>query len=273
MRKRFNLLSQCLYDFALDVFFALMLFVVWVAIFPDVRVALALHCLGIVADALGRLVRHIALLAVVYHLDDVAGVVAQVALQAFHHLVQESEVAGNILGAEQHGHMDKIGYELYSKLLKEEMSGEKEKIPELDVRVSAFIPDSYMESGASRMEAYKEIAEIDGAASEKQFRTACKEVFGEIPEETDNLINIAVVKRKASKYGVENITVSSGETFVQFDNFKVFANDKLMKMVEKFSKSVKISMSGAPKLEFLLDGATNSEKLTFIRRFFDYVDF
>lgn len=180
--------------------------------------------------------------------------------------------AGNILGAEQHGHMDKIGYELYSKLLKEEMSGEKEKIPELDVRVSAFIPDSYMESSGSRMEAYKEIAEIDGTASEKQFRTACKEVFGEIPEETDNLINIAVVKRKASKYGVENITVSSGETFVQFDNFKVFANDNLMKTVEKFSKSVKISMSGAPKLEFMLDGATNSEKLTFVRRFFDFVE-
>ena len=180
--------------------------------------------------------------------------------------------AGNILGAEQHGHMDKIGYELYSKLLKEEMSGEKEKIPELDVRVSAFIPDWYMESGASRMEAYKEIAEIDGYSTERQFRTGCKEVFGEIPEETDNLINIAVVKRKASKYGVENITVSNGETFVQFDNFKVFANDKLMKTVEKFSKSVKISMSGAPKLEFLLDGANNSEKLTFVRRFFDFVE-
>ena len=89
---------------------------------------------------------------------------------------------------------------------------------------------------------------------------------------TNNLINIAVVKRKASKYGVENITVSNGETFVQFDNFKVFANDKLMKTVEKFSKSVKISMSGAPKLEFLLDGANNSEKLTFVRRFFDFVE-
>ena len=59
--------------------------------------------------------------------------------------------AGNILGAEQHGHMDKIGYELYAKLLKDEVSGRDEKICETDIRTDAFIPDGYIESSWARM--------------------------------------------------------------------------------------------------------------------------
>ncbi len=177
--------------------------------------------------------------------------------------------AGNILGAEQHGHMDKIGYELYSKLLKEEMTGEEEKIPELDVRVSAFIPENYIESSSARMGAYKEIAEINGRESEKEFKENCKEVYGEIPQEVINLINISVVKRKAGKIGVSLVVLSDKLSFVEFENFKAFNNEKIIDAVSKFQDTVKISMRELPRLEFMLDGATNYEKLQFIRTFFD----
>ena len=177
--------------------------------------------------------------------------------------------AGNILGAEQHGHMDKIGYELYSKLLKEEMTGEEEKIPELDVRVSAFIPENYIESSSARMGAYKEIAEINGRESEKEFKENCKEVYGEIPQEVINLINISVVKRKAGKLGVSLVVLSDKLSFVEFENFKAFNNEKIIDAVSKFQDTVKISMRELPRLEFMLDGATNYEKLQFIRTFFD----
>ena len=76
--------------------------------------------------------------------------------------------AGNVLGVEQHGHMDKIGYELYSKLLRAELDGEEEVNLELDIRVSAFIPDSYIESNSSKMSAYKEIAEISSLQRERK---------------------------------------------------------------------------------------------------------
>lgn len=68
--------------------------------------------------------------------------------------------AGNVLGKEQHGHMDKVGYELYSKLLKEELGEKPAKNVQLDIRVSAYIPEGYIENSAGRMDAYKEIAEI-----------------------------------------------------------------------------------------------------------------
>ena len=49
--------------------------------------------------------------------------------------------AGNVLGAEQHGHMDKVGYELYAKLLKEELTGETQSVPELDIQANAYISE------------------------------------------------------------------------------------------------------------------------------------
>ena len=175
--------------------------------------------------------------------------------------------AGNILGAEQHGHMDKIGYELYSKLLREELSGKEEKPPELDIRVNAYIPETYIEGNVARMDAYKEIAEINSAAAEKEFIAACKDVYGDLPEETVNLVNIAVVKYLAMKISAVKITVTKGETGLTFETFKAFDNEKLMRAIDGFGGKTRISMSSAPKIEFLREGENNAEMLAIMREF------
>ncbi len=175
--------------------------------------------------------------------------------------------AGNILGAEQHGHMDKIGYELYSKLLREELSGKEEYVPELDVRVTAFIPDDYIESNVARMDAYKEIAEIDSLESEKEFRTAIKDAYGNIPEEVDCLINIAVVKMLATRINVREINVKKAGTSLVFGDFSAFANPQLMRAVDEFGDGVRISMSSKPALEFNFNGESNQQKLSILREF------
>jgi transcription-repair coupling factor (superfamily II helicase) len=175
--------------------------------------------------------------------------------------------AGNILGAEQHGHMEKIGYELYSKLLREELSGAEEITPELDVRVTAYIPDDYIESNVTRMDAYKEIAEISSLQEEKEFRSAIEDVYGYLPKEADNLINIAVVKMLASKLKVKQINVKKGQTNLVFDSFNAFAQPELMSVIDEFGERVRISMSSAPALEFLSDNKTNEEMLLTLKIF------
>ena len=175
--------------------------------------------------------------------------------------------AGNILGAEQHGHMDKIGYELYSKLLREEMAGKEEKTPELDVRLNAYIPEGYIEGNVARMDAYKEIAEIQSEKAEKEFISAITDAYGEIPDEVKNLINIAVVKYLAMKISACTITVSKDETSLSFETFNVFNNDKLMSAIDAFSDRVRISMAAKPKLDFTLKGENNAEKLVSVREF------
>ena len=175
--------------------------------------------------------------------------------------------AGNILGAEQHGHMDKIGYELYSKLLREELQGKEEVVPELDIRVTAFIPDEYIESNVLRMDAYKEIAEINSLQAEREFRTSIQDVYGALPEETENLINIAVVKMLASKLGVTEINVKKDGVNVSFADFKAFAQDGLRSAIDEFSDTVRISMAVKPMLEFMRINETNAEMLLRLRNF------
>lgn len=175
--------------------------------------------------------------------------------------------AGNILGAEQHGHMDKIGYELYSKLLREEITGKEEKTPELDIRINAYIPESYVEGNVARMDAYKEIAEINSSESEKDFIETYEQSYGEIPNEVLNLVNIAVVKYTAMKIGVKRITVTREESSLSFENFGAFRDEKLMAAMEEYKDSVMLEMATVPKIRFNARGKNNAEMLIFLREF------
>ncbi len=175
--------------------------------------------------------------------------------------------AGNILGAEQHGHMDKIGYELYSKLLREEISGNEEVVPELDIRVSAFIPDNYIDSNVAKMDAYKEIAEINSLAVEREFRSSIEDAYGILPEETDNLINIAVVKILAMKLKVKNITINKERVALVLNDFNVLGAQKVINSIDEYSDSVKIVLTNEPTIEFIRNNQTNAEMLKIVRAF------
>ena len=175
--------------------------------------------------------------------------------------------AGNILGAEQHGHMEKIGYELYSKLLREELTGKVEVVPDLDIRVTAFIPDNYIESNVARMDAYKEIAEINSLDAEEEFVTQISEAYGKIPEETTNLINIAVVKMLAMKLSVKEIIVKREQVCLIFNDFSIFADQRLVNALDKFKGRVMVTMASAPAIEFIKMDQTNDTMLSIMREF------
>lgn len=175
--------------------------------------------------------------------------------------------AGNILGAEQHGHMDKIGYELYSKLLKEEMSETVTIVPELDVRVSSFIPEDYIESNTARMDAYKEIAEIDSERTEKDLKNWLFETYGSLPLPVQNLIDIASVKRLALKLQVEKIIVKNDQTAITFASINAFSNQKLTTAIEDFKHAVRLNVAKTPTLEFSRTGENNSDMLYKVKKF------
>lgn len=176
--------------------------------------------------------------------------------------------AGNVLGAEQHGHMDKIGYELYSKLLKEELSGKTMLPIDIDVQISAFISDDYIANSSARMDAYKQIAEIETADDEREIISAFEENYGRIPEETDNLILISMVKRLAMKFGVTEISVKKGNGEVAFESFKAFADEGLKAALDEFKGKVVLSMTDKPRLSFVSPSNDNVKVLNEIKRFF-----
>ncbi|MBR5191893.1 MAG: transcription-repair coupling factor [Clostridia bacterium] len=179
--------------------------------------------------------------------------------------------AGNVLGVEQHGHMDKIGYELYSKLLKEELSGKEESVVELDVRVSSFIPDEYIQSRSAKMAVYKEIAEITCLKDSVEVREWLLDAYGEIPQETENLILIAVIKRLAGELGVEKVVVRSGQVEIFFADFNVFRRQGLKSALDKYSRQTKVNMVGKPSIEFIEEEKTNEQMLSLVYSFLNDV--
>ncbi len=158
--------------------------------------------------------------------------------------------AGNVLGAEQHGHMDKVGYELYSKLLKEELTGETFTAPELDIHANAYVAEKYIESPAGRMDAYKQIAEITSIADYKRVYTSLKDTYGEPPKAVENLMVIAVLKSYATKFGVKKITLKEGVGGLEFPTLQSLGDSRILGAMDRYSANTRLNMREAPVIEF-----------------------
>lgn len=157
---------------------------------------------------------------------------------------------GNVLGAEQHGHMDKVGYELYSKLLKEELTGESFTPVELDVQTNAYISEKYIESSAGRLDTYKQIAEISSVADYKRVYSSLRDTYGELPRAVENLMVIAVLKSYAVKFHVKKITVAKGVGSLEFPSIQSLADKRLHAALDAYKGQTRLNMSAAPVLEF-----------------------
>ncbi len=158
--------------------------------------------------------------------------------------------AGSVLGREQHGHMDKVGYELYAKLLKEELTGEEQTIADLDIKADAFIPEKYIEASASRLDCYKQIAEIRSVDDYKRVCLSMEENYGKMPSEVLNLLVIAVLKSYAAKFNVRKLTASAKGGRIELPSVNSLADERLAAALEKYASSVRLDMTKTPAIEF-----------------------
>ncbi len=120
--------------------------------------------------------------------------------------------AGSILGGEQHGNMEAVGYDMYLKLLSDavnEQNGVEIKqdiVCNIDLNVSAFIPDSYIESLPARLNIYRKIADIKTQEDASDVIDELCDRFGEPPKAVMGLINISLLRNKAQNHNVLEIT-------------------------------------------------------------------
>ena len=129
--------------------------------------------------------------------------------------------AGNLLGREQHGYIDSVGYDLYVKILGEavrEERGEveKKKIESLvDMRVNAHIPEGYIPTSAERMEIYKKISLILTPEDAMDVSDEITDRFGDMPKPVLRLVSVALIKAIAERLSIERVEERSGTlTFV-----------------------------------------------------------
>ena len=160
--------------------------------------------------------------------------------------------AGNILGAEQHGHMDNVGYDMYCRILKESIDEARGVAPAqedvtLDISVNAFIPESYIPSASQRIDMYKKIAAIGNEADEREIMDELIDRYGEPPRSVQNIVAVAALKAPARAAGCREITQKGGVVTL------TFAPDKLTSSIVfgldgSYTGRVKVISGDTPKL-------------------------
>ena len=124
--------------------------------------------------------------------------------------------AGNLLGAEQHGHIDAVGYDLYVRLLNEailEERGEAVEAPfesRIELAVDAHIPEGYIRTSAERMEMYKKISFIRGEADVSDVTDELCDRYGDPPRPVLRLLHVAALRAMASSLHIAKIDEKDG---------------------------------------------------------------
>jgi transcription-repair coupling factor (superfamily II helicase) len=130
--------------------------------------------------------------------------------------------AGNLLGAQQHGQIEMVGFDLYLKLLEEavrELRGEavEEDIdPVVTVDAAAYLPDEYVAEPAQRLALYKRLAGIRTAAEVDDGRRELRDRFGPLPEAAARLLDVVTLRLEAKALRLERLEVRSGHALLTF---------------------------------------------------------
>jgi transcription-repair coupling factor (superfamily II helicase) len=202
-----------------------------------------------------------------YHRDKILSDVASKRLRAvkeftefgsgFKIAMRDLEIrgAGNILGPEQHGHMDAVGYDMYCKLLKESVdeaqgiSTKEEHDVAIDIRIDAYLPESYIKNHNQRIDVYKKIAAIETSDDKFEIEDELIDRFGDIPKAVQNIIEVAALKGTAKECGIYEISQNSDVLLFKFTPDRVDIN-LIMGLDKKFPKRIKLLSDDMPVISY-----------------------
>ena len=170
--------------------------------------------------------------------------------------------AGSILGEMQHGHMEQVGYDMYCKLLDEvvkEMKGIKVKEEfdvQLEINVSSYIPDDFIEDSNQKIEVYQDIALCRNEEEIKDIIDSIIDRYGNMPKEINNLIEIARIRNLAREKNIIKISQKNDKLIFYFDeksfNFEVVDN-----VIKKYGMQIKFSPAKNPYITYKIKKINN----------------
>lgn len=168
--------------------------------------------------------------------------------------------------------MEQVGYDTYCKLLDEvlkQMQGieeiEEQDI-QIDLAVSCYIPEEYIENSSQKIEVYQDIALCK---TEEDIQNVTDEIidrFGQMPSEVENLLEIARIKILGRNVNILKITQKRDGVVFLYENSK-FNIDIINILVKKYNRRIKFSPGIEPYITLLLEGKSDKEKLKEIAEF------
>jgi transcription-repair coupling factor (superfamily II helicase) len=166
--------------------------------------------------------------------------------------------AGNLLGAEQHGHIAAVGFDLYMKLLAEavrEFRGEPSEAapdPVVTVEVEAFLPESYVPEVNQRLGLYKRLAGLSRREEIGEIRSELLDRFGELPPPAERLLEVVDIRVDARALGVEKVEVAGGKALITFAPSTQVSPERLLQIIREGEEAVRL------KKEFVVEASIPS---------------
>jgi transcription-repair coupling factor (superfamily II helicase) len=155
--------------------------------------------------------------------------------------------AGDILGEEQAGHINAVGYELYLELLDEAVHSAKgeerppEIEPEINVRIPALIPDSYIPDIRVRLAYYKALSEIQAPEDLDRIEDELRDQFGKPPEAVLNLMGLMLIRKVCRDLWVRDLSAGKSSISLAFTENTPLSTDKVVELASRANKKYSIT--------------------------------
>ena len=186
--------------------------------------------------------------------------------------------AGNLLGAEQSGHMMSVGYDMYLKLLDEavlEEKGEAQKEPDCtaDLNVTANVDKDYVSRGEERMDLYRRMAAIRSQEDADDLLDEIVDRYGEPPKGVLNLVEIALLRANARKVKITDIRQKASDVLFTLQDMDFDAVSRLCADPDYKSRVMFVASTKQPTLRLKLSAGVDSLKQSkiFISRYSSYL--
>ncbi|MEC2345414.1 transcription-repair coupling factor [Paenibacillus barengoltzii] len=189
--------------------------------------------------------------------------------------------AGNLLGAEQHGFIASVGFDLYSQMLAEEI--QKRKITMLgetppaeatwnttiDLGIDAYLPSDYIYDSIQKIEIYKKTASVQTFDDVAELEDELLDRFGELPDAVQNLLAVARVKLYGKQYGIESMTLRGEEVTIKFyeGQEQAIVPSKLAEVGNLFGRRVQFSQGSVMLIRINTKGMDDKEMMGLLEQF------
>ena len=175
--------------------------------------------------------------------------------------------AGNLVGAQQHGFITAVGFDLYCRLLDEairELKGEAvadSPEPEIQITISAYIPDEYLPDPDHKMEFYQRLADAARIVDLLDIREEMVDRFGRLPQPARSLMHIMEIKIMARQLGLENVQLEKNHLRLSFPENRQISPVDIQRMVEKCSTQLNFDLDAQLKIAIQMQGRDEIERL------------
>ncbi|WP_042171223.1 transcription-repair coupling factor [Paenibacillus gorillae] len=192
--------------------------------------------------------------------------------------------AGNLLGAEQHGYIASVGFDLYSQMLADEITKRKAEMEGvevkeersvstlIDVSIDAYLPSDYIYDSIQKIEIYKKVVTVRSFDEADDLTEEIMDRFGNLPQAVDNLLSVARLKVYGAMYGIEQISQKADDLIVKFAarEKKRIDSKKVDQLCVAFENRFRLSngvQDDYPSLLLRGKGLEMDQKLQLLERF------